>query len=230
MINTRGRRSEMQVKDKQNAGNKSMRKASPRSSKSAARMRVDYLLNDEGDDGKVGSTIGSTGGSRTPKSVMWGDLGEGGIMPKRASTQLSTMSLAHSSGRKSKVYASAHGQGHGRGQEYGRGQGYISTSLGAGDTNGQTSLKEKKFECELCGFAFGMKSNLKRHIMTVHEDRRLWRCNICGASFGLKQNLGTHVRVKHEKRRPFACDTCGVSFGYKQVLQNHRRNIHGKDE
>lgn len=97
------------------------------------------------------------------------------------------------------------------------------------DNKGASSgaSKERKFKCELCESAFGMKSNLKRHVMTVHEDRRGHQCEICGAAFGLKQNLETHVRVKHEKKKPFQCPICGASFGYKQVLQNHRRNIHG---
>jgi hypothetical protein len=84
------------------------------------------------------------------------------------------------------------------------------------------------FPCQQCGFIFGMRSNLKRHILTVHEDRRIFRCDLCSASFGLKQNLVTHVRVKHERRRPFSCIICGLTFGYKQVLQNHVRNIHDK--
>lgn len=86
--------------------------------------------------------------------------------------------------------------------------------------------KKKTFSCEQCGFLFGMRSNLKRHVHTVHEDRRTFSCNICNSAFGLKQNLATHIRVKHEKQRPFQCDVCKQSFGYKQVLQNHRRNIH----
>lgn len=85
---------------------------------------------------------------------------------------------------------------------------------------------KKLFPCSQCGFVFGMRSNLKRHVSTVHEDQRMFTCEVCPASFGLKQNLVTHVRVKHERRRPFSCDTCGQKFGYKQVLQNHVRNIH----
>lgn len=90
-----------------------------------------------------------------------------------------------------------------------------------------SSGKKRSFPCSMCGFVFGMRSNLKRHVLTVHEDRRTFRCETCQASFGLKQNLETHVRVKHHKQRPFSCDACALSFGYKQVLQNHRRNIHG---
>ncbi len=59
--------------------------------------------------------------------------------------------------------------------------------------------KRKTFPCEQCGFLFGMRSNLKRHVLTVHEDRRTFTCPICNSAFGLKQNLATHIRVKHEK-------------------------------
>lgn len=90
----------------------------------------------------------------------------------------------------------------------------------------ESGLKKRVFPCPQCGFVFKMRSNLKRHISTVHEDRRTFVCDICQMSFGLKQNLVTHVRVKHERSRPFVCDKCGMTFGYKQVLQNHVRNIH----
>lgn len=102
--------------------------------------------------------------------------------------------------------------------------------LQAGDVLSNTRVTpagKKVFPCTQCGFVFGMRSNLKRHVSTVHDDLRAFRCEVCPASFGLKQNLVTHVRVKHERRRPFSCETCGQKFGYKQVLQNHIRNIHG---
>lgn len=201
------------TKNKKSSHNDKAGRHTPPSARSAARMRVDYLLNDEGEEANVGSTF--AGRSETPKSVIWDDLGEG----RTSGSGISSSSSTSSSSRKHKS-----GAGGGTGTDgTGTGTGGHESGMG-GKTSGS---KEKKFQCDQCGFAFGMKSNLKRHVMTVHEDRRCWRCDICGAAFGLKQNLGTHVRVKHEKRRPFACDVCSVSFGYKQVLQNHRRNIHG---
>jgi Zinc finger, C2H2 type len=100
-----------------------------------------------------------------------------------------------------------------------------SANAAAGPAN-----KKKGYACGVCGFVFGMKSNLTRHVSTVHLSRRAWTCGTCGASFGLKQNLETHVRARHERRRPFACCECGLAFGYKQVLQNHVRHIHGKGD
>lgn len=109
----------------------------------------------------------------------------------------------------------------------GRHERRIGMDVKCGRRKGGIAKTAKRFLCGICGFAFGMRSNLKRHIMTVHEHRRGFRCTSCDAAFGLKQNLATHVRVKHDKSRPFECDICGFRFGYKQVLQNHRRNIHG---
>lgn len=87
--------------------------------------------------------------------------------------------------------------------------------------------KVRRFVCETCGFAFAMKSNLKRHRQTVHQRVKEFLCEYCGSMFGLKQNLLTHIRVRHERRKDFVCEVCGEEFGYKQVLQNHCRNIHG---
>lgn len=103
----------------------------------------------------------------------------------------------------------------------------LPASKGSSSWDKSEKKKQRKYECSQCGFCFGMRSNLKRHVMTVHEDRREFRCRFCDAAFGLKQNLVTHIRVKHERKRPFVCEVCSYSFGYKQVLQNHRRNIHG---
>lgn len=105
------------------------------------------------------------------------------------------------------------------------------TKTGAAKSSSKDKSEEDKrrFSCEICGFAFAMRSNLKRHIVTVHEEQRQFKCELCGSAFGLKQNLATHVRVKHEKSRPYGCEVCGQRFGYKQVLQNHQKNIHGFD-
>jgi len=102
-----------------------------------------------------------------------------------------------------------------------------ATSSSASSSSSQLK-RARRFPCEQCGYIFGMRSNLKRHILTVHEEQRRYACKFCNKAFGLKQNLTTHVRVKHEKARPFRCEICMAAFGYKQVLVNHRRNIHGE--
>eukprot|EP00172_Hildenbrandia_rubra_P000725 Plantae.Rhodophyta-Hildenbrandia_rubra.ctg13992.p2 GENE.Plantae.Rhodophyta-Hildenbrandia_rubra.ctg13992~~Plantae.Rhodophyta-Hildenbrandia_rubra.ctg13992.p2 ORF type:complete len:206 (+),score=32.22 Plantae.Rhodophyta-Hildenbrandia_rubra.ctg13992:912-1529(+) len=89
-----------------------------------------------------------------------------------------------------------------------------------------SSSKPRRYACKRCPSKFAIRSNLKRHVKTVHFDIRAYECCVCHATFGLKHNLRTHVRAKHERRRPFACEDCGATFGYRQVLNNHRMNIH----
>ncbi len=38
---------------------------------------------------------------------------------------------------------------------------------------------KKPFACYVCGAGFVMERNVKRHISTVHEQRRLFQCAIC---------------------------------------------------
>lgn len=142
----------------------------------------------------------------------------------RGSRELSTKTGPGSRAASTKT-GSGLDSGNGNGNGIGNGR-KTGADKGVSDCAGNGG--RRLFPCTQCGFEFGMRSNLKRHISTVHEDQRGFRCDVCGASFGLKQNLVTHVRVKHERRRPFSCDTCGLKFGYKQVLQNHVRNIHSK--
>lgn len=124
-------------------------------------------------------------------------------------------------GRRASLEESSIGVGNGKGAGGAKGMGKAKSLWGVAKD------KERRFVCEKCGGGFGMRSNLKRHIATVHENKRVFRCELCDAAFGLKQNLCTHVRVKHMKVRPFKCEVCAQRFGYKQVLQNHRRSIHG---
>ena len=83
--------------------------------------------------------------------------------------------------------------------------------------------KPRRFACPKCPSRFAIRSNLKRHLNTVHFDIRAFRCEVCHAAFGLKHNLRTHIRAKHERKRPFECEDCGANFGYKQVLKNHKK-------
>ena len=50
------------------------------------------------------------------------------------------------------------------------------------------------------GVAFGQKSDLKRHIETVHEKRRDHVCGYCkGAAFGTASTLKAHISAIHLK-------------------------------
>ena len=59
------------------------------------------------------------------------------------------------------------------------------------------------------GVAFGEKSNLTRHLDTVHLERREHTCRYCpGVAFGQKSDLTKHVNMVHLKLREHACPYC----------------------
>ena len=53
------------------------------------------------------------------------------------------------------------------------------------------------FQCEQCDYLTVRKSNLERHVMTVHGKLRTFECETCGKTFGLKHHLEKHCQVMH---------------------------------
>lgn len=47
---------------------------------------------------------------------------------------------------------------------------------------GRSGDRAKAFACRLCGYRFGQKGSLHRHIAAVHERRRPYECSVCGKS------------------------------------------------
>ena len=51
---------------------------------------------------------------------------------------------------------------------------------------------EKPIKCENCDVAFGDTYKLKKHMTTVHKEKRLFECNICNDTFKSKLGLDGH--------------------------------------
>ena len=69
--------------------------------------------------------------------------------------------------------------------------------------------------CNECGAAFYWKSNLNRHIESVHEERKSFKCADCGKAFSHKHTLNGHIESVHEGKKPFKCNICDASFTSK---------------
>ena len=56
--------------------------------------------------------------------------------------------------------------------------------------------KRKKNEviCKICENTFRTQQSLKRHVVSIHEEKKLYECETCGKNFGLQQNLRTHIK------------------------------------
>lgn len=103
--------------------------------------------------------------------------------------------------------------------------------------------------CQFCGLKFTKKTELNRHLATVHETsyrkQKEIFCDFCGFKSskisqirnhmknhvqvkeeclicGMKlKNLAKHIREVHTIERPFVCNFCDISFKAKQYLKNH---------
>jgi hypothetical protein len=92
----------------------------------------------------------------------------------------------------------------------------------------ETSIHLKPFECEACGVRFGREIYLKRHIISVHEEKRPFQCNSCDAKFKWKPNLKRHTDTVHEGKKPYMCNLCEFYSASKQGIYNHEMSVHSK--
>ena len=57
--------------------------------------------------------------------------------------------------------------------------------------------KSRRHACPQCDYKTGNVSDLRKHVRTVHEQRRDHACPQCDAAFGVASKLTRHVRAVH---------------------------------
>ena len=96
----------------------------------------------------------------------------------------------------------------------------------------------EEFLCKICGMSFTQKSSLKKHIATIHENKR-YPCKDCDKIFTQSSGLHRHVRLFHkgEKediRKGSTCSKCNTYFKSELKLKQHISCAHpdslGKNE
>lgn len=81
-------------------------------------------------------------------------------------------------------------------------------------------------QCEICHSKFARRSNLYKHVRSVHSATRQYKCDICNYAFKRQDHLLKHKRGVHTKERKYACEICGTAFAEKYNKQKHMRVIH----
>ncbi|KAI0760270.1 hypothetical protein C8Q74DRAFT_215598 [Fomes fomentarius] len=68
---------------------------------------------------------------------------------------------------------------------------------------GKAKSDHGKFPCTWtgCSATFGSKSNMERHVQTVHEKIRPYQCDQCKESFGQKCQLNRHLGISSRPRK-----------------------------
>ena len=67
---------------------------------------------------------------------------------------------------------------------------------------------ENSYYCEICNKGFPRKNHIKRHVLTVHEEKKLFQCPICGLGLSAKNSLDRHVARIHKGEKGLKCDFC----------------------
>ncbi|XP_065346250.1 zinc finger protein 62 homolog isoform X14 [Cloeon dipterum] len=90
--------------------------------------------------------------------------------------------------------------------------------------------KHKRFshKCFICGRAFSIAFNLRRH-MATHTGKKDFECDICHNFFAQKSTLIQHQWLKHNNL-PYKCGKCDEQFQLNLELKQHRITVHLKKQ
>ena len=81
-------------------------------------------------------------------------------------------------------------------------------------------------KCKNCGKHFSSKTNLKKHIHTIHEGHKDYKCDFCNKLFNQESNLKKHVYAIHVGHKGFKCEFCGKLFSQKVNMRRHKQKVH----
>ena len=81
--------------------------------------------------------------------------------------------------------------------------------------------------CSECGKSF-LASYLRRHYQRVHLKEKRFECDLCGLRTFKKQHIEEHLK-RHFKIKDYHCDQCPSAFTTGTELKIHTKNVHCED-
>ncbi|KAI9930578.1 hypothetical protein ASPWEDRAFT_27098 [Aspergillus wentii DTO 134E9] len=78
-------------------------------------------------------------------------------------------------------------------------------------------------QCTVCGYRFTRRSNCREHMKRHDPSRKKTHpCGQCERLFGRRSDLQRHVDSIHRGLRKYGCDLCGRRFTRQDTLSRHR--------
>lgn len=90
------------------------------------------------------------------------------------------------------------------------------------NTHDAASEKLPVVSCEHCAEHFVKRSDLNKHLKTIHKDKTLV-CDVCNQSFTQIQTLKRHSKIHQSDQRNKLCPFCGKCFVRTDDLRRHVR-------
>ena len=87
-------------------------------------------------------------------------------------------------------------------------------------------MKGKRYTSAQFAIPVILKSTLKKHVESIHENKESYECPNCDYSFSLKGNLKRHIKSVHENRKPNKCSICEYSCYESRNLKVHIESVH----
>lgn len=84
------------------------------------------------------------------------------------------------------------------------------------------SEKLPTVSCDHCSESFVKRSDLNKHLKTIHKDKTLV-CDVCNQSFTQIQTLKRHSKIHQSDQRNKLCPFCGKCFVRTDDLRRHVR-------
>ena len=78
---------------------------------------------------------------------------------------------------------------------------------------------EKPFECDNCYKGFSLSNSLKAHRLIHSGDKPVFQCELCPTTCGRETDLRQHVMKLHNTDQPMNCKMCGKSFPDRCTLK-----------
>ena len=92
----------------------------------------------------------------------------------------------------------------------------------------ELNQEEESRICKICSTEFPTAKRLKKHISSVHEEKKFaHKCFICNEKFLSKQSVEEHMtKVHEEKKFAHKCFICKEKLSSKQKVEEHIKLVH----
>ena len=78
----------------------------------------------------------------------------------------------------------------------------------------------KGFKCNRCEYAATQSSDLKKHVLAVHDKVKNLKCELCEYVASYSNHLRRHVRSVHAKEKNFKCEQCEYAASEAATLKS----------